>query len=108
MADEAHIPNARDTVVGVSGRNGHGWFRTYCGACDAAEPLTGQRDPIWGGKPGTGEVEGACDCCRVSFDDLSARQQQEHDDQQAKWSRESRVEYVIEMGCVSAIRCRVY
>ena len=106
MKDE-YIPNARDATVGYFGRNAHGWFRSYCVCCNDAEPLT-EATRIYGGKPGTGEVEGECDVCRVTFENLSERCQQEHDEQQARWARESRVEYVIEMGAVSGIRCRVY
>ncbi len=100
-----YIGTARETIVGIFGRNTAGNHREHCGACDLADPLT-DTSPIYGGKPG--EVPGACDVCRVTWESLSARAQADHDRQQQEWSRESRVDTLIEMGVSSPCRWRVY
>jgi hypothetical protein len=95
---DKYIPHARDVIVGWSVRYGQ---RTYCTVC---EP-TGT-EPIYGGKEG--EVDGECDRCHCTFADRSRLIEVAHDEQQRRWGRESRIEYVIEMGATAAIRCRVY
>lgn len=107
MTADPYIPSARDATIGFFGGNARGACRTRCVACsEDVEPLTDPRR-VYGGKPGeVGEDE--CDLCGAFFEALSALCQWEHDEQQARWARESRVDHVIEMGCVSMVRCRVY
>ena len=105
QADE-YIPNAREAVIGYFGGNHNNACRERCVKCSDVEPLTDPR-PVYGGYSDD-EVPYECDHCGISFGTLSAMCQAEHDEQQARWARESRVEYVIEMGATAAIRCRVY
>ncbi len=80
--------------------------------CDTS-PLTAP-SKVYGdgfvGEPaeiGSAEEE-HCDLCDVSIAELGARCQREHEEQQDRWARESRVEWLDEYGVLAAVRCRVY
>lgn len=112
MSAEPYISNARDAIVAYCGGSS-GCYRTRCVTCFDATPLT-DPDRVYGdcyvptGPLGSVDDTEACDTCGVTIADLSARCQREHDDQQRRWARESRIDHVIEMGMVAAVRCRVY
>ncbi len=104
---EAYVSNARSVHIGYFGRNENGSWRCYCYGCNERSPLT-QADPIWGEYPDRASREEKCDVCGTVLQQIADWQQAAHDAQQARWARESRVEYVVEMGAVAGIRCRVY
>lgn len=110
--DEIYIPNARNSVIGLFGRNSHGWFRAKCVCCNDECPLT-DSDKIYGdlyvasGPRNRAEPEDCCDICGVAFIALSEQCQAEHDAQQLRFARQP-IHVAIEYGIQTAIRCRVY
>lgn len=108
---ETYIPTPRNATIGHFGRALDGRCRQYCLACsDKAQALGtfAPSSPVYGGKPDTGENEGGCDLCGITWEEISVMCQRDHDEQQARWARTSAPTELHEMGCVSGIRCRVY
>jgi len=120
MADEPYKASARVSTVAYFGRNaGARLLRTHCVTCCDDHPLTsddgtGPPHRVYGdlfvpdGPEGSVPDDERCDICNVSILALSQMCQAEHEEQQARWARTIPVHTVEEMGCVSAIRCRVY
>jgi hypothetical protein len=115
---EEYTPNARDAVVAYFGRNASGNLRCHCVRCNDTSPLTDaskvygdldQPEPFAHGRGSYGGWDTCerCEVCWTSLLRLSQLCQQEHDDQQARWSR-GPVHHVVEMGLVGQIRCRIY
>ncbi len=106
-ASEVYVVGARDIHIGYFGRNEAGGFRSYCYGCHQESPLASPA-PIWGEYPDRASHEETCDMCGRDMQEIADDQQAAHDMQQARWSRMSRIDHVIEMGATAAIRCRVY
>lgn len=119
--EETYTPSARDAVIAYFGRNAQGNLRQFCVRCNDVAPLTGDEcragphkihgDLITDGDLTQRVEDGeACDCYGVTFLQLSTMCQQEHDEQQARWSRKSKADsnVLIEYGVRALIRCRVY
>lgn len=113
MTDE-YIPSARNAIVAYFGRNAAGNLRTHCNSCiDKGHVLT-DASKIHGdlyiptGDRSLAEEDECCEVCGVALLALSRSCQQEHDEQQARWARASRVDHLLEYGIAGAVRCRVY
>lgn len=99
---EQYIASARDSIIAYCDRLGY----VHCVTC--CDKLNLTRDPSYRVYGDTYDTSGSrCDHCYIPLASLSESCQREHDEQQDRWSRLP-VTHVVEMGMVSAIRCRVY
>lgn len=102
---EDTIPSARDATIGYIGLNASKNTRTYCVTCKDKCPLD-NASRIYGDAETDDGTR--CDMCGQSFFELSRMCQAEHEEQQSRWRRNHRVEWLDEMGVRTMVRCRVY